>query len=330
METKEKLLRVIEILKTTDKDSPINAVQMAERLERDYGLGNVNRKSVYRDFDLLEACGYKLQDARHRADGKYLEHDFQDAELKILMDAVAQARCITEEDSRKLIRKLLTLTSNRGRSRFSHLITPTDEQKSVDNQAKDYIELMLEAVYQGKQIRFQYTEFDSDMHRVLRKGGRIYELNMYCLYWSNNNYYLIGVDDKHKSICNYRLDRVQNLQISDKPLVEARTYLGDNADLKIQEYVSASVNHFGGEKIRLVLECVPEQAQLNILHDFAGDHMYIEHLKNGRLRVTMEKCRSVTLIGWLMQYADLFQVIAPEDIRKTVLSHLSAALEAYQ
>ena len=39
-----------------------------------------------------------------------------------MMDAVQQARCVSETEAADIREKLLKLTSNRGRSRFSHMM----------------------------------------------------------------------------------------------------------------------------------------------------------------------------------------------------------------
>ncbi len=122
-ERKEKLIRVLQILETTDKKTPINATSIVEKLENEYNVGKVDRRSIYRDIAMLQSCGYKIEQAKDKRKGWYLDkHAFEDWEIKIMMDAVQQARCVSEKEAADIREKLLKLTSNRGRSRFSHMM----------------------------------------------------------------------------------------------------------------------------------------------------------------------------------------------------------------
>lgn len=192
-ERKKKLIRVLQILETTDKKTPINATSIVEKLENEYNVGKVDRRSIYRDIAMLQSCGYKIEQAKDKRKGWYLDkHAFEDWEIKIMMDAVQQARCVSEKEAADIREKLLKLTSNRGRSRFSHMMLPLSGNVSTNTNIGIYIELMLEAMFLHKKIEFQYTEINDKMQKVLRKDGKYYNLNLYAIYWSDNNYYLIG------------------------------------------------------------------------------------------------------------------------------------------
>ena len=110
-----------------------------------------------------------------------------------------------------------------------------------------YIETMLEAIYQNRKIEFQYTEINDSMKKVLRREGKKYLLNLYAIYWSDNNYYLIGAHDNHDNLVNYRLDRIVNLTMSDEKAIDAKEKVGVNPEMIIQDYIEKSVDHFQGE-----------------------------------------------------------------------------------
>lgn len=126
-----------------------------------------------------------------------------------MLDSVQQARCVSVHEANEIRNKLLNLTSQRGRSRFSHMIMPLPGNVRGVGQIGEYIEIMLEAMYLHKKIQFQYTEINNAMEKVLRKEGKMYQLNLYTIYWSDNNYYLIGSHDNHDGLTNYRLDRIE-------------------------------------------------------------------------------------------------------------------------
>lgn len=50
---KEKIIRVLQLFQTTDEKTPMNAVQIRQKLEEEYGMENVHRTSIYDDVRLL-------------------------------------------------------------------------------------------------------------------------------------------------------------------------------------------------------------------------------------------------------------------------------------
>lgn len=68
-ETKEKLIRVLQLMQTTDEKTPMNATQIVEKLSTEYELEGVNRKSIYRDIALLQDCGYDIVQTEDKRSG---------------------------------------------------------------------------------------------------------------------------------------------------------------------------------------------------------------------------------------------------------------------
>ena len=60
-ERKEKLIRVLQLMESTDEKSPMNANQIVEKLDDEYTLGDIDRRSIYRDISMLQYCGYKIK-----------------------------------------------------------------------------------------------------------------------------------------------------------------------------------------------------------------------------------------------------------------------------
>lgn len=168
-ERKETMIRVLQIMESTDEKSPLNAKQIAQKLEDEYQLEKVHRTTIYEDIKMLQSCGYPIENCENARNGYYMKsHAFDDWEIKIMMDAVQQAKCVSVDEAIAIRNKLLTLTSDRGRSRFSHMIRPFTDNSNVEQPVGHYIEMMLEAIYLHKKVEFQYTEINNDMKKVSR------------------------------------------------------------------------------------------------------------------------------------------------------------------
>ena len=245
---KEKLLRVLQLLQDTDEKNPINATQLMERLETQFSICGVNRHSIYQDILVLEKCGYSIKQCEDHRQGWYMqEHLFEDWEISLLVDAVMQSKCLTAEEAIVLREKLVKSTGERGRKRFCNLFKALPSVKTEGGrQMGNYIEDMLEAMYTGHKIEFQYTELDEFLHPQLRKDGKMYQLSLYAMYWGNGTYYMLGIHDHHSDLTHYRLDRVINLHISKEMAIPAQQRLGDDAIEKIQKKIMSQVDHYGG------------------------------------------------------------------------------------
>lgn len=68
-ERKEKLIRVLQLMESTDDKSPMNASQIVKKLDRDYTLGDIDRRSIYRDISMLQYCGYKIKQCKDKRRG---------------------------------------------------------------------------------------------------------------------------------------------------------------------------------------------------------------------------------------------------------------------
>lgn len=113
-ERKEKLIRVLQIMQTTDEKTPLNATQIVKRLDTEYELEGVERRSIYRDIALLQDCGYDIVQTEDKRSGWYMNtHAFADWQIKIMIDAVQQARCVSLNEATKIRENLLNLTSKR-------------------------------------------------------------------------------------------------------------------------------------------------------------------------------------------------------------------------
>ncbi len=110
---KTRIILILEILKSeTDEDHVIKAEEIIERI-REEGL-KCDRKTLYSDIASLVDAGY---DIIHEAPGsgggyKLVSRDFEDAELRLLADAVYSSKFISQQKTRILADKLQKLTSS--------------------------------------------------------------------------------------------------------------------------------------------------------------------------------------------------------------------------
>lgn len=109
--TKLKLLYVLEILKEDfDEENILTAGDIVDKLQAK-GITS-ERPSVIRYIKTLESFGYDISLYDENNKGHYLKsREFEEEELRILIDTVSASKSITVKKSRELIDKLKKITS---------------------------------------------------------------------------------------------------------------------------------------------------------------------------------------------------------------------------
>ena len=73
--------------------------------------------------------------------------------------------------------------------------------------------------------------------RCFEEKEKNIRFNLYEIYWSDNTYYLIGAHDHYDRLTSYRLDRIENLEISQSDAIDAVEKIGPNPELIIRKYI---------------------------------------------------------------------------------------------
>ena len=125
-------LNLLELLrKYSDENHRLSQQELLRLLESEYGM-TADRKSVRRNLLELQSSGYPVccdERPRAGADGEdgtfctgwYIEHEFTDAELRLLIDSLISSRSLPQSQCAGLVRKIEELGSVHFRSRLGHV-----------------------------------------------------------------------------------------------------------------------------------------------------------------------------------------------------------------
>ena len=209
-------LKILYLMKAfeekTDREHPISVAEIIKYMDS-YGI-SVERKAVYDDIETLRVFGMKIENRRGRPSGYFLaDRKFELPELKILMDAVQSSRFLTQKQSRELLRKLESLTSASEARKLQYQTYTVPGVKSPNGEVYKSIEGIYAAIADNCQISFQYYEWDFTKNLKQKRGGEQYRVSPWNLIWKNENYYLIGLDEKSGIVKHYRVDKIKHINI---------------------------------------------------------------------------------------------------------------------
>ena len=193
---KTRILLVLEVLKEfSDEDHAVKADTIIKRI-KDEGL-KCDRKTLYDDIKSLSDAGY---DIIHESGIGYklVSRDFDDAELRLLADAVYSSRFISADKSKVLLDKLKKMTSTYMASSMIRTIYSSDV-KSPNEEILYNVDSLSRAINDGKQVEFEYLTWNTDKELVC-KGEKRRVLSPWSLIWQNQNYYLISLTYLYKQL----------------------------------------------------------------------------------------------------------------------------------
>jgi len=326
-QTKEKLLYILDILKKTDEQHPVNTVEILRKLENK-GLV-AERKSIARDISVLREAGYSIISCDELKKGFYMtDQPFEDYELKMLADAIAGAKFLTEQDTENLLEKLTQLATPTGEEILKEQ-TIIDPEIKTDNRTVRYnIDKIITAIKQRRRILFRYYERTEDGSIKLKRNGHIYEISPYYLVWSEDEYYLIGNSKSHDHLTHFHADMITNVEISELPVRPCSEIEELRGDFSICDYLRRNVNMFTGPDADIEL-LVDASVVRDVVKRF-GNGLRFEAMPDGMSKVSIHAVEGEGTLRWLCGFdVEDLKVVSPESIRLAMARRVSAAAKAY-
>ena len=266
------IMNILDILrKYSDEDHRLSQKDIAEILKTEYDM-TADRKAIRRNILNLMDCGYNIEysesirmvpnpktgepEESYLWSDFYLEREFTDGELRLLIDSLLFSKHIPYSQCKALVDKLEGLSNVYFRSRVKH-IARLPEDKTDNKQLFLTIELLDEAISRGRKVSFKYLEYGTDKchHIKTRPDGteRVYIISPYQMAAKEGKYYLICNYDKYDDISNYRLDRITELKIMDEPAKPFDTLIWTNGrTLDLATYMKEHPYMYSSDNIRAV------------------------------------------------------------------------------
>lgn len=163
--------------------------------------------------------------------------------------------------------------------------------------------------------------------KLVKRSKRRYNMNPWALIWANDRYYLYGYDVKETDGVlnerNYRVDKLDNIQLSDIPREGKSQFRSFNANT----YVSRRMGMFSGKEQAITVR-IPE-ALVGAFIDQFGKRITISEDREDLLLVTFNAVPSVILLGWLLGLKSV-EVVEPQNVREDIINLLQHNMNFYE
>jgi len=323
-----KLLRLQQIfLEETDEDHALSVEDLIHRLQQ-MGI-RAERKSIYENIETLTFCGLDIVKRREGAKNVYFvgQRDFEEAEVRLLADAVASSRFITLQKSRRLLEKLTTLTSRHQGAELKRQLYVASRIKNMNDTIYTVLDRLNQAILNNVAIQFCYYDWKLEKGRLVkaaRHNGSLYTISPWQLLWQDELYYLIAYDHNARQLRHYRIDRMGMITITR----EKRQGKEEFDQIRMEDYTSSLFGMFGGQTQRVTLEFDPRM--LDVMVDRFGKSLRSTLLENGRISITVDVVPSLPFYGWLFSLGEDVRLVAPTHLVAQYKESLNRQLSAYE
>lgn len=309
------------LLRHSDEDHPISTSQLIEDLKNEYDI-EVNRNTLANDLAMLNKSGFSIEVIHSQSNSYYIDtQTFDQAELKVLIDAISSSKFITEKKSKALIEKLLSLTSEHSAVQLRRHVYVEGRVKSDNEKGYYIVDVINEAIDKQRRIRFQYADYSTKKRKVVRHDGEYYVVSPYSLIWDGDYYYVVGYSETRGRVQSFRLDRFYKTpELMDVPRIEPP------AGFNLDAYAKSVFRMYDtDEPVEVRLLC--ENRLANAIIDRFGKSISLDEVDDEHFTITAMVCASPTFYRWVFGWNGDVKILEPETVVEEYKEMARKALE---
>ncbi len=313
---------ILQILKDhTDYDHRLTQQEIIDLLDREHGMV-CDRKSIKSNIISLIEWGYEIENDK----GWYLaERDFEEVELRMLIDSVLYAKGIPAHQAMILIEKLKGLGSKHFEDKMNHTYSVKELYHTGNKQAFTNIEIIEEAICKNRQIEFVYNTYGTDKKMHPRREKK-YVVSPYRVIISNKPYMICNTNN-HDNLSNYRIDRMTEVKITGEKSRLINEIEGMKYGFNIPKHMSEHVYMFSDNVCKVKFK-VKKSIMGEVVDWFGLD--FVVRSETEDEAVIQVNSSEQAMVFWAMQYGEFVEVLEPENIRERIKENIREMAEKYK
>lgn len=306
---KIKLLKLIELLRQeTDEQHPMAASIVCQKLN-DMEVA-CDRRTLTRDIQALNEYGYEVMTTMISHEKAYYVEDrsFSVPELKILIDAIQAASFITDKKTAELTEKIANLGGSHSAEILQSNMVCFNTRKHSNESIYYNVDFLEDAIEQKKKVIFRYFDLDENGQKVYRRDGHHYVVEPIALVFNEDNYYMVCYSAKHDSTANYRIDRMDAVEIIDEDICDKAIELRGSVDC----FTEQAFKMYGGQPVDITIQF--NDKLIGVVYDKFGEDTKMVRINENNCVASVKVQISPTFWGWLFQFGRQMTVLSPEGV----------------
>lgn len=310
---------ILEILrKYSDENHILTRSEIEAKLRLEYDLVVRDRRTIYGAIGVLTdpAVGYDISGYDDNGIGYYLlrdpKTDLEPSEVRMLCDAVCAFPFMDISTTKKMITKLQSNLSIHEQKQIRNLTLIKEDRKALNRQVFSNIDLLDEAISKKVKVKFDYCQYGSDKELHKRREKK-YTVNPYGLVYCNEHYYLICSYCYQENVSNYRVDLMENVEITEYELDDF------GSELSVSDVVRQEVGGFIGKPKKITMR-VDKQEIGRVIDRFGTDIRITDEDENNYL-VSLTASET-GFVFWALQFIGYVEVLKPVGLREEIIRRI--------
>ena len=315
---KIKLLKLLEMLRqSTDEQHPMSTSSIIASLaEMEI---TCDRRTLSQDIATLNDLGYEIMTTTLGHEKAYYVEDrnFSIPELRILIDAVHASSFITEKKSEELINKIASLAGSHRADVLKRNMVCFNTRKHSNERIFYNVNDLEDAILRQKKVLFRYFDLNEKCERVYRRDGHRYVVEPIALVFNEDNYYLTCYSARHDNTSNYRIDRMDSVEVTDEKCCQKAVELRDH----VATYTEQAFKMFGGNLEDIILEF--DRSLIGAVYDRFGEKVKMMGTSDTKCIAYVKVQISPVFWGWIFQFSNDMRILSPENVISEYKNHIS-------
>lgn len=314
------VLRILQILeRRSDANHLLTQQDIINLLEKEHGIF-VDRKTIGRNLALLKESGFDIIQTRS---GSYLKtREFDDFELRVLIDGVLNNKNISTRRSKELIKKICGLSNVYFKAHTEH-INSTARKKN--NKTFFYtLRLIDEAIDNSKQIEYDLNKYKADgkLHKIARQRVRPREFII-----TGGNYYLIGYDEYWGEPICHQIDRITNISVLEIPPSNDKS-AGNIKNGLYHNDVFQRAGFFPDNK--RTIEFLADIEIIDKLIGCFGNEIKIQETNDKNMLRARIKTFPPVMERYALENLNRIEILSPKSLRKKIKNLIKSGVKKYR
>ena len=300
----------------TDEKHSLTVNGLISRLE--LAGCSADRRTIRSDVALLQRSGMDIRVRRGKANEYYLAtRAFELSELRVLADMARASRALSHVRAESIIEKLSMQASRYDAAALRRFCGGANPRKTDGESAYQNAVRIRAALERGRKLSFVYCLYTAKKSLAPKRGGEPYIVSPWLLVYAEDHYYLIADHPAHEGFAHYRLDKMTDLRMLEEAAVPADPSFDTAAYVKTLFDMAPA----GLRWVRLAFD----QRHLDAMVDRFGADVPLERDDERSYTLFAPVRVSPPFFGWLFQFGGGVRILAPDDVRETMLLMLESA-----
>lgn len=312
---------LMKILKErTDGNHYLSTNELCDILSNEFHI-DTYRTTIKGDIELLQKAGIGIHSIRSSQNlYSYIDREFEDYEIKLLIDAVESCKFITNDMCEELVSKIVSLAGTNKAREFKRNLIVDGRIKNKNDHIYFILDTLNDAINQKRKVRFQKKDYNNKKKLVLHNKGEQYIFSPYSLVWDGDLYYVVGYSEKHKSIGSHRLDR-----IADTPEILDEGITLPTDDFDINKYLNTMFHMYNAPIKQVELVCY--NGVMNAVVDKFGADISVNSYDKDKFSVIVEVAVGTVFFNWVFGFDGAIRIKSPDEVKEQYKQKVISAIE---